>query len=900
VGVINADSIVRSGPVTNVGNLLTGRVPGVQVSMGDGQAGESAKIRVRGLNSFTVSNDPVLIVDGVRVDGTPSQSNIVTTQFPGVFGGGSPGYVRSGRMGDFSPADIESIEVVKGASATTLYGTDAANGVILITTKQGRTGGARWTVLAERGMSQLPNTARYSYYGWGHTPAGAIVQCDLQGIAGGTCVQDSITKWSPFHNPDTSPFANGPRTEIGAQVAGGVAQFRYFLSGSYSDETGPFKMPAADVRYLVAQRAVSASDIPDWQMKPNTASRLSLRFNASANLNPSTDVSLGSNVIVNNNRSIRSSALQSALEGFNTGYRDANDGWSVSATAATRPASVFAQKTAESVVRYVGTAGVNWRPRSWLAGSGSFGLDFYAKSVDFLTRAGEGTSSPAAATGNRTLDNVDEVLYSVDLKGTATAQPFTAVESRTTLGTHLARSGQYLDRASATGLPLGSESVVGAATPSVSEATEEKVTAGVYVEEHGSWRDRVFVTPSLRLDGGSGFGHKFTTSLFTNLNVSWVVSSEPWMPRLPGVNSLRLRAASGTSAVQAPATASLPTVTASAGLVDGAQVSAITGNQIGNNTLKPERQQETEWGADLELWHGRATIEATGYTKLSHDALVLRTVAGSVGTPTTRYENVGAVANWGWESSLTSRLLDRPTTSFDVTVSGSFTQNKLVSAGTAVARIATGTGALVEGYPLYTLWQRPILGYNDANADGILTYPEVQVGSAPVYQGPADPTRQISVSGLLGLLGGRVRLNSLVDYRGGNARLITNQCQIKSTEACQEAVDRTVPLDQQASGVANYNPATLSFYGYVARKAQYARLREISATVKLGGAVLRASGARDGELTVAGRNLFTWTSFKGAVDPESSQSAGADYSATFSVGAFPVARSALLRLTLNY
>src|SRR5438034_136815 len=83
------------------------------------------------------------------------------------------------------------------------------------------------------------------------------------------------------------------------------------------------------------------------------------------------------------------------------------------------------------------------------------------------------------------------------------------------------------------------------------------------------------------------------------------------------------------------------------------------------------------------------------------------------------------------------------------------------SAGTAVARIATGTGAIVEGYPLYTLWQRPILGYNDANGDGILTYPEVQVGSAPVYQGPADPTRQISVSGLLGLLGGRVRLNSL-------------------------------------------------------------------------------------------------------------------------------------------
>ncbi|MGH7717780.1 MAG: TonB-dependent receptor plug domain-containing protein, partial [Gemmatimonadaceae bacterium] len=172
IGTIDADSLVREAPVTNLTDVINARVPGVQVIQYGGLTGFSPRVRVRGINSVSLGNDPLLVVDGVRVE----NSTAGTTAF-----GQS-----SGRLNDLNPEEIESIELVKGPSAATLYGTDAANGVIVVTTKRGRPGPARWNLYVEQGLIDQPADFPDNYFSWGrNATTGAVQQCPLVQQAAG-------------------------------------------------------------------------------------------------------------------------------------------------------------------------------------------------------------------------------------------------------------------------------------------------------------------------------------------------------------------------------------------------------------------------------------------------------------------------------------------------------------------------------------------------------------------------------------------------------------------------------------------------------------------------------------------------------------------------------------------
>ncbi|MBW3630202.1 MAG: TonB-dependent receptor plug domain-containing protein, partial [Gemmatimonadetes bacterium] len=148
VSQVNAEELVKDRPVANMSDLLTARSPGVQVLSGS-MTGTGARVRIRGTSSLSLSNDPIYIIDGVRMQSASSSSSI------GV-GGANPS-----RVSDINPEEIESIEVVKGPSAATLYGTDAANGVIVITTKRGRSGAPRVTVNSYYGVQDVPQRIEF-------------------------------------------------------------------------------------------------------------------------------------------------------------------------------------------------------------------------------------------------------------------------------------------------------------------------------------------------------------------------------------------------------------------------------------------------------------------------------------------------------------------------------------------------------------------------------------------------------------------------------------------------------------------------------------------------------------------------------------------------------------------
>jgi TonB-dependent SusC/RagA subfamily outer membrane receptor len=197
---VDAATVTDEKPVTTVNDILTSRAPGVQVIAGT-QTGAGDRVRIRGTSSLSLSNDPIYIVDGVRVAGDRGSASFTT-------GGTYPS-----RIGDLNPDDIESIEVVKGPSAATLYGTDAANGVIVIKTKRGVEGKPQWMVTVEQtGIKDL-NDYPDNYRSWRKTSTQYnSTQCFLTQVAAGTCTQDSVTTFNVYDDPQTTPYGLGWRS----------------------------------------------------------------------------------------------------------------------------------------------------------------------------------------------------------------------------------------------------------------------------------------------------------------------------------------------------------------------------------------------------------------------------------------------------------------------------------------------------------------------------------------------------------------------------------------------------------------------------------------------------------------------------------------------------------------
>src|SRR5213078_1854554 len=244
IAQVPAAKVVAGGTVNNAADLLNARAPGVTVFEGT-QTGAGVRVRIRGTSSLSLSNNPIYVVDGVRVEGTSGSSSVSV-------GGTTPA-----RINDINPEEIESIEVVKGPSASTLYGTDAANGVIVITTKRGVAGRPQWWYSTQQTAITDHNHYPTAYWGWRtgtnaattSTPSNTV-QCVLSQVAARICAQDSVTSYNLTRDPESTPFGIGYRQQHALQVGGGSEMIRFFVHGEWEDEDGPTKVPQFDERYL--------------------------------------------------------------------------------------------------------------------------------------------------------------------------------------------------------------------------------------------------------------------------------------------------------------------------------------------------------------------------------------------------------------------------------------------------------------------------------------------------------------------------------------------------------------------------------------------------------------------------------------------------------------------------
>ena len=870
---IDASKVLEAAPVSNLSDLLNSRAPGVTVTSGS-QTGTGSRIRVRGMNSVSLSNEPIWIIDGIRMTSDNAAFNTATGS------GGTTGGNNASRVGDLNPEEIENIEIVKGPSAATLYGTDAANGVILVTTKKGRAGAARWNVYGEGGTLFDKNYYPSAYSLFAKTGTSGVSSrtngCSLQTVGTGVCKADSTVSLNIFDEKDLTPVGTGDRRQMGAQVSGGTEAVRYFFSVEDEQETGVLSLPQFE------RDRFAASDLPlrPWTDRPNVMARKSLRMNLNAAVSPKLDLAVATNFInVNQRYSLESNATaglgshlfggpgtreNGTVSGLNTplnGYR----AWT--------PGYMWQEKTGQEVNRFIWSAGANWRPFSWLANRATVGSDFTGRSDENLLLRGEGP--PLTATtrlGARGINRVNTNNITVDLGSTATYNLFN-LNLKTTGGAQYIGYESSFAQTGSTQLAPGSQIVGSGTIPSVSEGTTIQRTFGVYVEQAINVGDRLFLTAAVRSDQNSAFGTNFQSILYPKASASYLISQEDWW-KAPGfVNSVRLRYAYGQSGVQPGPNDAIRFFTANSTSIAGTDQPTVIQAALGNDNLKPERSGEQETGFEVGMFGGRLNLDATYYSKITQDALISAVLPPSYGSVTSQLRNLGSVKNAGVEVAINAQLLQGDRLGWDINLSGSANDNKVVSLGNNPPQVGT-TSRTVAGYPIAGLWARPITGWDDKNGDGLLTYfadaarNEVFVGDSAIFRGYAAPRYSVTLGSGWDLFSRKLRISTMLDYRSGN-KWYNNTERIRCTRPnCAGRLDLKADFIDQATNIAANEHSARTLDGFF-QSGAFVRLREMSVQYTVAPALAsKLMRAKSLNVVLTGRNLFLSTKYRGT-DPES-------------------------------
>lgn len=909
---------VERSPNQNISDLIVGKAPGVIVLPAT-MVGAAPTIRIRGIRSLplagAVSSEPIYVIDGVRLN-----SNSITLLNGGVSGS---------MLNALNPEDIASIEIVKGSSAATLYGTDAANGVVVITTKRGSAGATRYSL--HSGLGVVSDNGKYmtQWANWGHDPTtNALKRCVLVTIAAGSCVSDSVTHWSALTDPNSTPIADGSVRQLGGSLSGGTEAARYFVSADFDGNRGPVAMPKFAQHYF---DSIGTPIREEW-LHPLNFDRLSLRANVNMTVNPKFDLAVNTSYVTSEQRDQQegNNLLSFLYQAYNgpglqptsacrvtpancLGYSNTGAlGEDLGGYAQFSPGQLFQYYNSLSIDRFLLGTTSQWRPFSWMHNDATIGLDWAKQERFNLCRYGECQRDNATTRLGRTgTRDVFDRNLTVRIASTSTWQARSGIVLKTTVGADYINQATATNGSNGTTLPPGAQSTSQAATRTGSGSLEASVkTLGYYISESIALRDRIYLDLGLRTDQNSAFGSQFQRVVYPKAGVSYIISDEAFFPKTAWLEYLRLRSAYGASGVQPSSTQALQILQATTTNVPtspvatvGVETPGLIIATLGNPDLKPERSTEREFGFEAKLFKSRVDLDVTYYKSVSKDGLVAVPVAASSGAAQLSVtRNMASVQNSGLEATITTSLIRRDAITWDLTVGASKNNSKVLALGfdaqgNPLSTIGAGTQRTAIGGPIVATWGRPYT-YADTNGDGIIAPSEVIVDTAYVSRnGSAIPSKILSVQNGIALFQEKLRFDVSLDYKGDFYLQNFNEMGICTTSnSCVEAAVVGTSLELQARAIANrYGTPIKTPWGYWER-VWYWRVRDISATYTLPTMLTSRMHSRDASLTLSARNLHIWTNYTGA-DPEAAAN-NANVQFDYSTAAPPT--TVMLRLNLHF
>lgn len=840
---------IENLPVTNAENILGGRIPGLTVLQGNGQPGAGSTVRIRGQTTVSSTTDPLIYVDGIRIF-----HETVGTQ-GGARVGLSP-------LQDIAAEDIERIEVIKGASAATLYGTEAAGGVIQIFTKRGFSGAPIWSAEVTQGFNNQPP------FNIGGDPWDLFTKCDgeMYGISMTSATYGQEVKFRDASCPESGRwFKNGPVQRYNLSVRGGSGGIGYYVSANYNNEEGTLPTQAARLGGLRANLDFSPRDDVKIQLNSSLAMR-DLSFVEDGN------------------------SLRGFLLNVGRGYSGNYQGRASDERCDALPADVrcftneFIWIDAHNKTRMDRfTTGllIQHETSESLTNRLNIGWDF----DQINNRRRQDWGAVLTPLGNYDNSITYHTKLSLDYAGSWVKPVGDELNSTFSWGGQIfrdqhRRTGVFTADFAGPGLPtLSSGSRWG--TPVDNPYTQ--TNAGLFLQEMVGYKDLLFLTLGLRVDGNSAFGDNFGLQKYPKASLAYVISDHAFWPT-DWFETMKLRGAFGLSGKAPGAFDKLRTWSPVSD--DGAP--GFTPRDVGNADVGPERTREFEVGFDASLWQGLMGVEATYYKATTTDALVGVSLPGSEGGWGTRTENVGELMAEGLEFQLSAALYRSDFIEWRGRANLAFSRSEAVDLNCqdidgvrTCQNIGVGNLArIVVGHTVPTYW-----GYQILNPDAYAA-PIRSDSLLPV--GPVMPTRLLGFNTSV-QIGRSVTVDALLEHQGGHylpnytgyqdaRRGVWYNCyEIQKVMATvrqtgnQGLLDPYTALERgrcatNITGAGSSVNQTGHDSNYWIDKADFWKLRSVSVSWQLPEAWV-SSFADRATLSLAGRNLLKWTDFEGT-DPE--------------------------------
>ncbi|MCD0487407.1 TonB-dependent receptor [Pedobacter sp. MC2016-14] len=689
---------IKNEVLPTISQAIQGKAGGVQVTQKSGSPGGGLNIRVRGTTSINASSDPLYVVDGIPVNST--------TNFTGGsdfnFGGGTQGI---NILASINPSDVQSVEVLKDAASSSIYGARAANGVVLITTKKGQAGASTFSFNAYEGFSQVPNERKYKFM---NTAEYQDYMRDFYQY-----MTDNAGNPTPMAPPASILANSNINTDWQNEIFRTAPTRNYELSASGgSDKTQYY----TSVGYMRQGGVIQNSDFSRISARLNLDHQHSekLRFSARINLTRAL------NDRVQEENSKEGSTKNGIAAPPNLPVYNADGSYALDQVTLNREnpiAMLLLPINKAETFRVLASTSAEYKFIPQLTLKTSFGADMsYIDETFFMPPNGiRGFASQGGIGAQRnTRDQlwINETTLTYD-------NVFGNHSLNVLAGGSLQGSKIIFVDARRSNFPSNDIEYIsaGGTLTGANSYPEEWSIASAFSRVNYDYKGKYLLTATLRVDGSSRFGSNSRYGTFPSAGVAWRASDEDFLKTSKVISNLKFRASWGVTGNQnIPNYASFSLYSGSNNYLGN---SGYIPNVLGDKNLKWETTEQKNFGLDLGLFNNRISILADYYIKNTSDLLVGIATPGSSGF-LSRFTNVGEIQNKGFEFELTTKNLTgefKWNTSFNM----SFNRNKVISL--PGGELYGGLGNLNiarEGLPLGTFYGWKMHGVNPQT--GLIDY----------------------------------------------------------------------------------------------------------------------------------------------------------------------------------
>lgn len=878
IASVKASDLVQT-PVANVAQGLQARVSGIQINQNSGAPGGNVSVRIRGTNSINGASEPLYVVDGIQISNGGGINDV------------SP-------LSTINPNDIESVEVLKDASASAIYGARAANGVVLITTKRGRSGGTRVTFDSYYGTQKVTKTLptlnaaefaqlenevfKNSYYK------------DPASLGEGVNWQNIIFRQAPIQNHQLSINGGNDKTQLamsanyfnqdGIIINSNFKRYSYRLNLDHNI-SNRVKVGTSILGSYSVNSGVQTGSTSQGDADVVTGSILGAAIGAPPNLKPY------------------------RADGSVFPFGEQEDGRYREVTNPLGIASVLNQTALKrTLVNLYGEAtilkGLTYRA-SFNADLQNNIADRYSpRSIisvrDLNDNSGSGSKSNSNFLG---LLHESILTYSQTIAETHSLK-FTGV---------FASQAEFsnANSISASGFPndaTQNEAVQLALNRTVSSSRSKQRLDSYMGRVNYGYKDKYFLDLTARVDGSSRFGANNKYGFFPAISAAWRLIEEPFLKNVSWLSDLKLRAsygitgnAGGISPYQ-----SLSTVAATGSdyIFNNAYVTGINPTGIANPDLRWEKSTQTNIGLDVSLLNNRFSLIVDVYDKKTKDLLYIKTLPLSSGYGSIT-GNYASLENKGIEFAANARILDGPL-KWNVSANLTRNRNKVLDldGGTTQERFITSYTILKVGEPLGLIKSYVFDGINqtgetilpgydgrlgghkikDINGDGTIT------SADQVITGNPNPNFIFGFSTNVSYKG--IDLSAFLSGSQGNdiynLSRLSFENPLGQRNLLKGVVNRWTPTNPSNQYVSAAQGGRLPVSNYYVEDGSYVRCKNIT----LGYTLPSIKGVQNIRVYVSGNNLFTVTNYSG-FDPEVNTFAGSNTVIGVDNFVYPQARSFL-------